>query len=267
MERSEPDRSLPAKQGAWPGGPPPMPSAMPSAPPSLPQQDEQQEDSRRGFQPWRVFQEVRLLRAEIESLRAELGSLRAEGEEHQDRLAKLYEVVHGLRADRTTELESAHHETARAYAALREQIVGRCANAVDAALEERRDLHERQDRWEAHVRLTAAMFRTVLGEHPAVEQNWHHTAAQVLGVDGKLGPVTDLHRQTAELRARIAELGGVHRWNFELRLGDRPDAALHELWPRADDREPLTLCVAPAYQVVGRTPHVRPLVHTAIGRV
>ncbi|MFF8262553.1 hypothetical protein [Streptomyces virginiae] len=79
--------------------------------------------------------------------------------------------------------------------------------------------------------------------------------------------MTDLHRHTAELRARIAELGGVHRWNFELRLGRVPDPRLHEVWPRSDEHQPLSLCVAPAYQVVGRPPHVRPLVHTVIGRV
>ncbi|MFD9728942.1 hypothetical protein [Streptomyces sp. NPDC059072] len=270
MERSEPDRGLPAAPGAWSAGSPPTPSALPPVPARLPpagppgRAEEQQDDPRRGFLPWKVFQEVRVLRAEVESLRAEIGALRTEGEDRRDRLDKLYEVVHGLRADRTTELESAHNETAREYAALRGRIVGRCADAVEAGTDE---LYDRHERWETHVRLTAAMFRTVFGEHPAAEADWHHTAARVLGAEGKLGPVTDLHTNAAELRARIAELGGVHRWNFELRLGRHLDTGLHELWPRADEREPLTLCVAPAYHVVGRTPHVLPLVHTAIGRV
>lgn len=270
MERSEPDRGLPAAPGAWSAGRPPAPSPLPPVPTQPPppgapgRAEEQQDDPRRGFLPWRVFQEVRVLRAEVEELRAEIGALRTEGEERRDRLDKLYEVVHGLRADRTTELESAHNETAREYAALRERIVSRCADAVEAGAD---DLYDRHERWETHVRLTAAMFRTAFGEHPAAEEHWHHTAARVLGAGGKLGPVTDLHTHTAELRARIAELGGVHRWNFELRLGRHLDTGLQELWPRADEREPLTLCVAPAYHVVGRTPHVLPLVHTAIGRV
>lgn len=231
--------------GPWPGGTPPVPSAAPTPPAPAP-------DGAR--MPWRVFQEVKALRAEVRSLRAEQ-------EEAKGRLDKLYEVVHGLRADRTTELESAHHETSQAYSALRDRIIGHCRAAAEAAAE------QPHHRAEAHVRLSAALFRTVLGEHPAAEEDWHRTAAGVLGAQVPLGPVTDLHRHTAELRARIAELGGVHRWNFELRLGHVPDPRLHEVWPRSDEHEPLSLCVAPAYQVVGRPPHVRPLVHTVIGRV
>ncbi len=257
MDSSEPDRGRPASPGPWPGARPPAPSTPPPVPAQQPphpgahdHEPEQQEDSRR-ILPWKVFHEVRALRTEVESLRAER-------EDRQGRLDKLYEVVHSLRADRTTELESAHNETARGYVALRDQIVGRCADVAAA-------IPDRYGRLETHVRLAAALFRTVLAEHPAAEEDWHGAAARVLGGDARLGTVTDLHHQTAELRADIAELGGVHRWNFELHLGRTPDTHLYDLWPWAEESEPLTLCVAPAYQVVGRTPHVRALVHTAIG--
>jgi hypothetical protein len=198
-------------------------------------------------------------RAHLAAVQEELGDARAELADQRTRLDQLYRVLNQQRTDLTTEREAAHVEAAREYQALRNRISDACSDAA-------RGLGgSRQDRISAHLRLVHAVCRAAFGPVPPLAEDLRQAAAHALRTTtDPLGEGAGaLHRQIASLRADVSQLGGVHRWDFELPVGAPYDAERYELWHNSDGSLPLALCVAPAYKVSGRTQHVPALVHTS----
>ncbi len=216
-----------------------------------------------GIIPWgRLREEVDQLREETGRLREEAERRRADLADQNEQLQLLYRAVHDLREDTTTELKAAHHETARWYGELRKKIDDLAGEAV---IEQFGPDEAARHEW--HVRLTTQLCRTAFAELPSVApDDWHRAAAVLFGGDGSaLGDISGLWQDVAALRTTIAGLGGVHRWDFEVPSGQAYDAERYDLWRKSDGRRRVSHCVAPAYRVVGRQPHTKALVHTAVG--
>lgn len=203
--------------------------------------------------------ELRDLHARHGELRAEVAALRAEVAEQSSRAERLQLLVHQMRADLSTERDAAHYDTAHAYASLRKRIADVCGDGAH------RLSGDRAVRQTLHLRLTAAVCRAGFGELPPTPDSLNLAVGRCVGQETDVldDVVTRLCQEISGLRATVSELEGTHRWDFELPLGAAFDPDRYELWSGSEHGRPLDSCVAPAYRVIGRKPHVKALVCTA----
>lgn len=230
---------------------------MPSGPPE-PGHPEDSEPRRSVLD---VIVPMRRMREELEGLRSRVARQDERIARQDEQLDLLRQALHRVRRDTTTEKDAAHHEAAAWYTGVRRRIDELAGSTARAVYGDR----PAAERHEAHARLTTALCRLAFAAQPSSPREWRMAAADVTGDPDALPDVGRAWQEVSALRSRIGRLGGVHRWDFEVPAGRPFDPEEYDLWHKADPGLPMSHAVAPAYQVAGRTAHVRAWVHTGRG--
>ncbi|QNP66153.1 hypothetical protein [Streptomyces genisteinicus] len=238
---------------AGPPGPPPLPSVPPGSGPAG------DPELRRSVLD--LIGPVRKMREELERLRGRVARQEERIARQDEQLDLMRQALQRVRQDTTTEKDAAHHEAAAWYTDVRRRIDELAGSAARTVYGER----PAAERHEAHARLTSALCRLAFAAQPSSPQEWRLAAGGITGDPDALPDVGRAWQEVSALRFRVGRLGGVHRWDFEVPAGRPHDPDVYDLWHKSDPGLPVSHVVAPAYQVVGRTVHVRAWVHTARG--
>jgi hypothetical protein len=207
--------------------------------------------------PERIFRDLgslyTTLATEVQESRKRMSALEKQGQELEERLT-------GLLAERTQNRPDLHGDAHRAHLRLAAEYRTLVTQRMQGAARKIASLRPGADLETTPGQIVADLTRHLfLPAEPDVK------AVSLLAkkADPKdqqlLQAVCD---RAASLRARIAEIGIPHEWDFRADLLGVLDEERQETWLSCDPEMPVRLVVAPAY-VVGGQLYARQLVMTA----